>query len=112
MRPQASDYRLVDLTAVCSQAFDETASLPESERVAVMKERLADQFKQFYRPRRATPESQQRFDGRIAASLNQLPALRPSRRGQSSRPQSTSWHAALAKAPTRSSPRQRAAPAR
>jgi hypothetical protein len=75
--PQPSDYRLVDLTAAYSRAFDETANLPDTERAAVVKERLSDKFRQFYQPRPATPESQQRFDGRIAASLNQFPALRP-----------------------------------
>jgi hypothetical protein len=112
MRPQAPDDRRVNLTAVRSRAFYETANLPDTERVAVMKERLTDPFRQFDRPRPATPESQQRFDGRIAAWLNQFPALRPNRRRQSSSPQSTSGHAALAKAPRRSSPRQRAAPVR
>jgi hypothetical protein len=74
--PQPSDYRLVDLTGVYARAFDESAALPDAERIVVMKDRLSEQFKQFYRPRPATPEAQQRFDGRIAASLNQFAPLR------------------------------------
>ena len=112
MRPQAPDDRRVDLTAVRSRAFYETANLPDTECVAVAKRRLAHPFRQFDRRRPATPEPQQRFDGRIAPSLNQFPALRPNRRGRYSRPRSISWHAALAESARRSSPRQRAAPAR
>jgi hypothetical protein len=57
--------------------FDETASLPEAERVAAFRNDLVQRFPAFYGPQRYdTPEAQAQLDQRIARAIAGFPAIR------------------------------------
>ena len=67
------DYRLLDVTEAYTAFFDRTADLAESERVAAFNREVAPLFPQFYRAGRpGAPATQERFDARIARSLQRF----------------------------------------
>jgi hypothetical protein len=72
-----TDYRLVDLTSTFSRIYDDTATLPDDQRLAALKAELTPRFPQFYRARdQADPASLAEYDTRLLAALNAFPELR------------------------------------
>lgn len=71
-------YRLIDLSDDYATYFDRTAGLDEAARVAAFNREVAPLFSAFYRPGRpGAPDTQARFDARIARSLKAFPTDRP-----------------------------------
>jgi len=72
--PPAASPPYHSLTAEYERFYDETAAMPEAERVALFRQRFDALFPGFYEPAEGQTEAQ--FNASIAKSLTAFPALR------------------------------------